>query len=124
MTTKFQSAVQRNSAADSNSGSCRRGYLWFQVQAANFVGSETLWLSAYLGNTHIIGRPRLSSKEVTVADSQKMKITRRAYELWQQAGEPKDRDEEFYLQAERELNEAPENEITATISPAPSQGRL
>ncbi|MCK1512752.1 DUF2934 domain-containing protein [Bradyrhizobium sp. 190] len=53
-----------------------------------------------------------------------MKITRRAYELWQHAGEPKDRDEEFYLQAERELNEAPENAITATISPAPSQGRL
>ena len=47
-----------------------------------------------------------------MADSQKMKITRRAYELWQQAGEPKDRDEEFYLQAERELNEAPENAIT------------
>ena len=50
-----------------------------------------------------------------MGDSQKMKITRRAYELWQQAGEPKDRDEEFYLQAERELNEAPENAITATI---------
>ena len=59
-----------------------------------------------------------------MADSQEMKITRRAYELWQQAGEPKDRDEEFYLQAERELNEAPENAITAKISPAPSQGRL
>ena len=53
-----------------------------------------------------------------MADSQKMKITRRAYELWQQAGEPKDRDEEFYLQAERELNDAPENAITATIPPA------
>jgi hypothetical protein len=59
-----------------------------------------------------------------VADSQKMKITRRAYELWQQAGEPKDRDEEFYLRAERELNEAPENAITAKISPAPSRERL
>ena len=59
-----------------------------------------------------------------MADSRKMQITRRAYELWQQAGEPKDRDEEFYVQAERELNEASENAITATISPAPSQGRL
>ena len=59
-----------------------------------------------------------------MADSQKMKITRRAYELWQQAGEPKDRDEEFYLQAERELNDASENAITATISQAPSHGRL
>jgi hypothetical protein len=30
-------------------------------------------------------------------------IVRRAYELWQQAGEPKDRDEEFYYLAEQEL---------------------
>jgi hypothetical protein len=53
-----------------------------------------------------------------------MKITRRAYELWQQAGEPKGRDEEFYLQAERELNDASENAITTTIPPAPSHGRF
>lgn len=59
-----------------------------------------------------------------MADSYEMKITRRAYELWQQAGEPKDRDEEFYLQAERELNDAPDNATTATISPALSQRRL
>ena len=44
-----------------------------------------------------------------MTDSRKMTITRRAYELWQQAGEPKDRDEEFYLQAEREFDEAPRN---------------
>lgn len=37
-------------------------------------------------------------------DSQLMRITRRAYELWQQAGEPTGRDEEFYRQASRELN--------------------
>jgi hypothetical protein len=65
-----------------------------------------------------------SQKEIKVSDSQKMKITRRAYELWQQAGEPKGRDEEFYLQAERELNDASENAITTTIPPAPSRGRL
>lgn len=68
--------------------------------------------------------PKASSKEIKVSDSQKMKITRRAYELWQQAGEPKDRDEEFYLQAERELNDASENAITTTIPPTPSHGRL
>jgi hypothetical protein len=34
-----------------------------------------------------------------------IKIVRRAYELWQQAGEPADRDEEFYHQAENELKE-------------------
>ena len=38
-------------------------------------------------------------------DGQLMRITRRAYELWQQAGEPKGRDEDFYRQASRELNE-------------------
>jgi hypothetical protein len=32
-----------------------------------------------------------------------MDIVRRAYELWQQAGEPAGRDEEFYHQAEQEL---------------------
>ncbi len=70
------------------------------------------------------GRPRTSSKEIAVTESQKMKITRRAYELWQQAGEPKGRDEEFYLQAERELNDAPVNAVTETMPPTPSRGRL
>ena len=35
-----------------------------------------------------------------------MDIVRRAYELWEQAGKPAGRDQEFYLQAERELQEA------------------
>jgi len=34
-----------------------------------------------------------------------MDIVRRAYELWQQAGEPEGKDEEFYHQAEKELQE-------------------
>ena len=32
-------------------------------------------------------------------------IIQRAYELWEQAGKPDGRDEEFYHQAEKELNE-------------------
>jgi hypothetical protein len=68
--------------------------------------------------------PKAGSQEIKVADSHKMKITRRAYELWQEAGGPKDRDEEFYLRAERELNDASENAVTATIPPAQSRGRL
>jgi len=64
------------------------------------------------------------SKETPVAESQKMRITRRAYELWQQAGEPKDRDEEFYLQAERELNDALVYAVVEAIPPTPSRGRL
>jgi len=31
-------------------------------------------------------------------------IVRRAYELWQQSGQPEGRDQEFYLQAEKELS--------------------
>ncbi len=36
-------------------------------------------------------------------------IVRRAYKLWEQAGKPEGRDQEFYLQAERELQEALDN---------------
>jgi len=46
------------------------------------------------------------------------KLTRRAYELWQQAGEPKGRDEEFYRQAAKELNEGA-NRSNAGNDPAP-----
>ena len=41
-----------------------------------------------------------------MAKPKEMDIVRRAYELWQQAGEPQGRDQEFYLQAETELQEA------------------
>jgi hypothetical protein len=37
-------------------------------------------------------------------------IVRRAYQLWQEAGEPEGRDWDFYLQAERELQEAADEE--------------
>jgi len=37
-----------------------------------------------------------------------MEIVRRAYELWEKAGKPDGKDEEFYLRAERELIEAAE----------------
>ena len=35
-----------------------------------------------------------------------IEIVRRAYELWEKAGKPEGRDQEFYHQAERELTEA------------------
>jgi Protein of unknown function (DUF2934) len=35
-----------------------------------------------------------------------IEIIRRAYELWQQAGEPVGKDEDFYHQAEQELRNA------------------
>jgi Protein of unknown function (DUF2934) len=43
-------------------------------------------------------------------------VIRRAYELWEQAGKPEGRDEEFYHQAEQELrkqdNSSPLNNLT------------
>jgi hypothetical protein len=35
-----------------------------------------------------------------------IEIVRRAYELWEQSGQPEGRDQEFYLQALQELHEA------------------
>jgi hypothetical protein len=40
-----------------------------------------------------------------------MDIVRRAYELWEQAGKPDGRDQEFYHQAERELRKANEQAV-------------
>jgi hypothetical protein len=40
-----------------------------------------------------------------------MDIVRRAYELWEQAGNPDGRDQEFYHQAEQELKNAIEQAI-------------
>jgi hypothetical protein len=44
-------------------------------------------------------------------------IVRRAYELWEQAGKPDGKDEEFYLQAERELQGAEERGDPAKGTP-------
>ena len=38
-------------------------------------------------------------------------IVRRAYELWERAGEPDGRDQEFYHQAEQEMQQANEPAI-------------
>ena len=50
-------------------------------------------------------------KEVEMQRPAEMDIVRRAYELWEQAGKPEGRDEEFYRQAERELQKANEQAI-------------
>jgi hypothetical protein len=41
-----------------------------------------------------------------MAEHKETVVIRRAYELWQQAGEPSGKDDEFYNQAKRELQEA------------------
>jgi hypothetical protein len=47
-----------------------------------------------------------SSKETPMEHPTKEQIIHRAYELWEQAGKPERRDQEFYHQAEKELNGA------------------
>ena len=46
-----------------------------------------------------------------------IEIVRRAYELWEQAGKPDGRDQEFYHQAERELQEALDRETAENKTP-------
>jgi hypothetical protein len=41
----------------------------------------------------------------------KEQIIHRAYELWEQAGKPEGRDQEFYHQAEQELQAEPAKEV-------------
>jgi hypothetical protein len=51
---------------------------------------------------------RWNYRRLSVAKPPMIEIVRRAYELWEQAGKPDGKDQEFYHQAERELTEAAE----------------
>lgn len=44
------------------------------------------------------------------------KIRDRAYQLWEEAGQPKDREQEFWFQAERELAEEDEIDVSREAS--------
>jgi len=47
-----------------------------------------------------------SSRKPAMENSTEKQIVRRAYELWEQAGKPEGRDQEFYHMAEQELRDA------------------
>ena len=49
-------------------------------------------------------------------------VKRRAYELWEEAGKPDDRENEFWLKAEREIARAAEPDQTpiGRASPPPA----
>ena len=51
-----------------------------------------------------------------MARPREIEIVRRAYELWEQAGKPDGKDQEFYHQAERELTEAPARDTNIQIA--------
>jgi Protein of unknown function (DUF2934) len=48
----------------------------------------------------------MRSLEVEMTTPTQEEITHRAYELWEEAGKPDNRDKEFYHQAEKELSQA------------------
>jgi hypothetical protein len=48
----------------------------------------------------------LRSEDAKMTKPALMNVVRRAYELWEQAGKPEGRDQEFYFEAERQLQEA------------------
>jgi hypothetical protein len=55
-----------------------------------------------------------------MAKPAQIEIVRRAYQLWQQAGEPEGRDDEFYLQAEQELRNKGSSDDTSAERPVDS----
>ncbi len=51
-----------------------------------------------------------------MAAPKEIDVVRRPYQLWQQAGEPSNRDEDFYHQAKKELQEELDNENQSDAS--------
>jgi hypothetical protein len=51
-------------------------------------------------------------KESAMKKPARIEVVRRAYELWEKAGKPEGRDQEFYHQAERELERESEDPET------------
>ena len=52
------------------------------------------------------GPAHSSSRKPAMENPTEKQIVRRAYELWEQAGKPEGRDQEFYHLAEQELRDA------------------
>jgi len=53
-----------------------------------------------------VGPTHSSSRKPAMENPTEKQIVRRAYELWEQAGKPEGRDQEFYHLAEQELRDA------------------
>jgi hypothetical protein len=62
-----------------------------------------LLVGAYFLPIQALSRGGMSSRRKQMNKPAEIEIVRRAYQLWQQAGEPEGRDQEFYHQAEQEL---------------------
>ena len=78
------------------------------------IDQAGLWLKRYRVTWQPNARRMLPTEifnEVEMQRPTEMDIVRRAYELWEQAGKPDGRDQEFYHQAEQELQKANEQAI-------------
>jgi hypothetical protein len=81
----------------------------------NGVKLHLICRSDHSGSSHSKARPHAAPRGFFSGESKMPKplsieIVCRAYELWQQAGEPEGRDGEFYLDAERQLREGAEKD--------------
>jgi hypothetical protein len=54
----------------------------------------------------------VEQEKVSMKKPARMEVVRRAYELWEKAGKPEGRDQEFYHEAERELEGDPKTPKT------------
>jgi len=79
----------------------RRAYL--QDKADKYRGYVN-WIGDSETARRILGLA--SELEQQAMEPDEENIRTRAYDLWKLAGEPEDRDEEFWLQAEQELRSA------------------
>ena len=57
---------------------------------------------------------QISSERSVMENPTKEQVIHRAYELWEQAGKPEGRDQEFYHQAEQELRDADKSSLLRT----------
>ena len=69
------------------------------------VTHETIWIIGRLGGIGSISRAFTGRGRVTMERIPGIEIVRRAYKIWEDAGKPDGKDQEFYHQAERELED-------------------
>jgi Protein of unknown function (DUF2934) len=83
---------------------CRR--LAQTVNDVEFAGRKWVMAQEYEEEAFTLLSPPLAPSEGTQMTHPDQKdIERRAYQLWEAAGQPEGRDQEFYLEAERQLKE-------------------
>jgi hypothetical protein len=78
--------------------------------------NRTAWPARFRGHSSTAGLCLNRQESMNMAEPTKEQVIHRAYELWEQAGKPEGRDQEFYHQAEKELKEGFER--TPTVLPS------